>query len=183
MIWIPLVLIVLAVFYVVGTYNAFIALRNSGKNAWSDIDVQLKRRHDLVPNLVETVKGYAGHEKTVLEDVTKARAQAVNSGSPQESAEAENMLSGALKTLFAVTENYPQLKADQNFLQLQAQLSEIEDQIQAARQYYNSTVMALNTKLEMFPSNIIGSWFKIERMVFFEITENSERDAPQVKFT
>ncbi|MDO8682729.1 MAG: LemA family protein [Armatimonadota bacterium] len=180
---IPIAAIGLIVIWVVATYNGFVTLRNRANNAWADIDVQLKRRHDLVPNLVETVKGYAGHEKGVLENVTKFRSMAMQAQSAEERAESENMLTAALKTLFAVAENYPQLKADQNFRDLQAQLAELEDQIQMARRYYNAIVRDLNTKREMFPSNIIANMFGFTQMEYFQIENEEEREPVQVKFT
>jgi LemA protein len=179
---IPVAVIVILVMYVIGTYNGFIALRNRANNAWADIDVQLKRRHDLVPNLVETVKGYAGHEKSVLEDVTKFRSMAMQAQSTGDRAESENMLTQALKSLFAVSEAYPELKADQNFRELQTQLSELEDQIQMARRYYNAVVRDLNTKREMFPSSIIANMAAIQQMPYFEI-QDEDRENVQVKFT
>ena len=179
---IPVAIVAVAVLWVIATYNGFISLRNRANNAWADIDVQLKRRHDLVPNLVETVKGYAGHEKSVLEDVTKFRSMAMQAQSTGDKAESENMLSQALKSLFAVAEAYPELKADQNFRELQTQLSELEDQIQMARRYYNAVVRDLNTKREMFPSNIIANMCGIQQMPYFEIKEE-ERENVQVKFT
>jgi LemA protein len=174
--------VVIIFLYVMTTYNLFVGLRNRAGNAWADIDVQLKRRHDLVPNLVETVKGYAAHEKGVLEDVTKFRSQAMQAQGQGDRVESENMLSQALKSLFAVAENYPQLKADQGFRDLQAQLAELEDQIQMARRYYNAVVRDLNTKCEMFPSNIIANSFGIQKMTYFEVQEE-ERAPVEVKFT
>ncbi|MDO8589620.1 MAG: LemA family protein [Armatimonadota bacterium] len=182
MIWILLGLIVLIAAYIVGTYNGFVSLRNRGGNAWADIDVQLKRRHDLVPNLVETVKGYAGHEKGVLENVTKFRSAAMQAQTPEQRAESENMLTQALKSLFAVAENYPQLKADQNFRELQSQLAELEDQIQMSRRYYNAVARDMNIKCESFPSNVIANWFHFQKLPYFEI-EEAEREPVQVKFT
>jgi LemA protein len=179
---IPVAVVAILVLYVIGTYNGFISLRNRATNAWADIDVQLKRRHDLVPNLVETVKGYAGHEKSVLENVTKFRSMAMQAQSTGDKAESENMLTQALKSLFAVAEAYPQLKADQNFRELQTQLSALEDQIQMARRYYNAVVRDLNTKREMFPSNIIANMFGIQQMQYFEI-QDEERENVEVKFT
>lgn len=162
-------------------YNGLVNLRNRVKNAWSQIDVQLKRRTDLIPNLVETVKGYATHEKSVFENVTKARSSLMNATGVQESAEANNQLTGALKSLFAVAENYPDLKASQNFRELQAQLTETEDKIAYSRQFYNDTVLRYNNKVQMFPSNILASLFKFNEAEFFEIAEG-ERTVPEVKF-
>jgi len=177
---IVLILIVVVV-AVIWLYNGLINLRNRVKNAWSQIDVQLKRRTDLIPNLVETVKGYASHEKGVFENVTKARSSLMNATGVQESAEANNQLTGALKSLFAVAENYPDLKASQNFRELQAQLTETEDKIAYSRQFYNDTVLRYNNKVQMFPSNILASLFKFNEAEFFEIAEG-ERAVPEVKF-
>jgi len=150
----------LVVLYFIGSYNAFIVLKTRIKEALSGIDVQLKRRADLIPNLVETVKGYAKHEKTVFENVTKARAALLKAESPQEKAEANNQLSSALKTMFAVAEAYPQLKANENFLDLQRQLEDTEDKIAYSRQFYNSNVLEYNTKVKVFPSNLIANMFR-----------------------
>lgn len=167
---------------VIVTYNSLVALKNQVKNAWSQIDVQLKRRHDLIPNLVETVKGYAAHESGTLENVIKARQQAVNiTDSVKNRAAAENVLSGALKSLFAVAENYPELKANENFLHLQEELTSTENKISFARQFYNDSVLEYNNKKEMFPSNIIANIFNFENREFFEI-DVAEKAAPQVKF-
>jgi len=177
-----LAIVVLILLYGVGIYNSLIKLRNMVKNAWADIDVQLKKRHDLIPNLVETVKGYAAHERTVLENVTKARSMAAQARGPEESAQAENMLTQALRQLFAVVENYPDLKANQNFLALQEELRNIENQIQEARRYYNAVVRDYNIKTESFPSNIIASMFNFRKEPFFEIEEAEEREVPRVQF-
>ncbi len=158
--------------YVIITYNRFIRLRTHSEEAWSDIDVQLKRRYNLIPNLVETVKGYAGHEKETLERVTAARTMAMGAtGSPSEQAVPENMLAGALKSLFAVSEAYPDLKANANFKQLADELSQIEDHIQKARRYYNGNVRLLNTQVDSFPSNLVAKAFTIERRDFFELDD------------
>ena len=162
-------------------YNGLIKLRNQVDEAWSDIKVQLKRRYDLIPNLVNTVKGYATHEKEVFESVTQARSQAMQAGTMHDQLEKENMLSGALKSLFAVSENYPELKANQNFLQLQADLTDTEDKIQASRRFYNGNVRDFNTKLQVFPTNLIGSALGFKAYEFFEI-EASEEKNPEVKF-
>jgi LemA protein len=159
-----------------------VTLRNRAKEAWADIDVQLKRRYDLIPNLVETVKGYAAHEKQLFEKVTQARASAMNAQGTGAKAEAENALSGTLKSLFAVAENYPDLKASQNFLALQNELTDTEDKIQAARRFYNGNVRDLNTKIEVFPANIIASMFKFTSMEFFGIDNEAEKEPAQVKF-
>ncbi len=162
-------------------YNNFVALTNRVKEAWSDIEVQLKRRYDLIPNLVETVKGYAAHEAGTLEKVTEMRTRAMNATAPHEKAEAENMLSGALKSLFAVSENYPNLKANENFVELQRELTDTENKIQAARRFYNGTVMDLNTGLQSFPGNVIGGFFKFEPKEFFELGENEAAAKEPVK--
>ena len=177
------VLVVLAaLFWVVMAYNGLVVLKNRVKNAWSQIDVQLKRRCDLIPNLVETVKGYAAHESATLENVVKARQQAINVGdNVKNRAEAENALSGTLKSLFAVAENYPDLKANQNFMQLQEELTSTENKISFARQFYNDAVMAYNNKKEMFPINIIAGVFNFENRDFFEIAE-AEKAVPKVSF-
>lgn len=176
-----LIIIILIAVYFVSIYNSLVNLRNRVKNAWSQIDVQLKRRTDLIPNLVETVKGYAKHEKTVFENVTKARSGLMNAQTVKENAEANNMLTDALKTLFAVAENYPDLKANQNFLELQSQLQETEDKIAYSRQFYNDTVLMYNNKVQMFPSNLVASQFHFEESDFFEMAE-TEREVPEVKF-
>lgn len=177
-----LILIILAVVVgIIFMYNNLVGLRNRVKNAWSQIDVQLNRRADLIPNLVETVKGYAKHEKTVFEDVTKARSGLMNAQTVQESADANNMLTGALKSLFAVAENYPELKANQNFRDLQSQLAETEDKIAYSRQFYNDTVLMYNNKIQMFPSNLIARQFNFTESEFFEV-EESARSVPKVQF-
>lgn len=177
------VLVVLAaLFWVVMVYNGLVVLKNRVKNAWAQIDVQLKRRCDLIPNLIETVKGYAAHESATLENVVKARQQAINVGdNVKNRAEAENALSGTLKSLFAVAENYPDLKANQNFMQLQEELTSTENKISFARQFYNDAVMAYNNKKEMFPTNIIAGVFNFENRDFFEIAE-AEKAVPKVSF-
>jgi len=174
--------LVVILFFVVATYNGLVKLRNRAKEAWADIDVQLKRRYNLIPNLVETVKGYAAHEKGVFIKVTEARTKAMGAKNIKEKGEAENMLSGALKTLFAVSENYPQLKAAENFLELQRELRDTEDKIQAARRFYNGNVRDLNIKVEVFPANIIASIFKFIQMDLFELEEPEKREPVQVKF-
>lgn len=176
------VAVVLVLLWLVGAFNGLVRLRNRTKEAWSDIDVQTKRRYDLIPNLIETVKGYAAHEAGVLEAVTAARAKAMSSQGDAK-AEAENQLSGTLKSLFALSENYPQLKANENFLQLQNELSDTENKIQAARRFYNGNVRDLNTKIETFPTNLIAGMFGFGQMEFFgkDLTE-AERQPVQVKF-
>ncbi|MDD5551816.1 MAG: LemA family protein [Candidatus Pacebacteria bacterium] len=176
------IIVFLLIAVIAGMYNSLVRLKNRAKEAWSDIDVQLKRRHDLIPNLVETVKGYASHEKELFEKVTEARANAINAKNPKEQGEAENMLSGTLKSLFAVAENYPDLKASQNFLELQRDLRDTEDKIQAARRFYNGNVRDLNIKIESFPANIIASIFRFKQMELFEIEEPGEKENPEVKF-
>ena len=169
------------VLWAVFAYNSLVAFKNRAKEAWSDIDVQLKRRYDLIPNLVETVKGYAAHERELFEKVTQARTQAMGAGSLKEKGEAENMLSSTLKSLFAVAENYPDLKASTNFLELQRELTDTEDKIQAARRFYNTNVRDLNIKIETFPANIIANLFKFKPMEFFG-TEEAAREPVKVKF-
>jgi LemA protein len=171
--------------WIVAVFNGLVRVRNRVQEAWADIDVQLKRRHDLVPNLVEIVKGYAAHEKSVFEDVTKARAQALgahNAGNKEDMASAENALSGTLKTLFAVAEDYPDLKANQNFLALQQELTDTEDKIQAARRFYNGMVMDLNTRIQTFPTNLIAALFKFAPEEFFQTADQAEREPVAVKF-
>ncbi len=184
--YIIIALVILAVVWTVMVYNKFIRLRNQAEEAWADIDVQLKRRYDLIPNLIETVKGYAGHEKDVLESVTNARAaamQAEQSGDPQQAAEAENMLSGTLKTLFALSESYPDLKANANFLELQRELSDTENKIQASRRFYNSNVRDMNIGVESFPGNIIAGMFGFGKMDLFDLEDNPEqKENVEVKF-
>ncbi|MFC1789835.1 LemA family protein [Patescibacteria group bacterium] len=171
------VILVLALWLAI-TYNGFITLRNRSQEAWADIDVQLKRRYDLIPNLVATVKGYATHEKELFEKVTEARTRAMGATGLKEKAAAENALSGTLKTLFAVSENYPQLKASENFLELQKELSDTENKIQAARRFYNGNVRDLNIKTESFPSNIVASMFRFKKMDFFELEEGAAAKEP-----
>jgi len=180
-------LIVLAVILVlggliVGVYNGLIQLKNKVDEGWADIETQLKRRYDLIPNMVETVKGYAKHESKTLEAVTQARNMAMNAKTPDERIQAENALSGTLKTLFAVAENYPDLKANQNFMDLQATLKEVEEKLQLSRRYYNATVRDFNTKLEVFPNNVIAGMFKFTRRSFFEIENPEERQNVKVSF-
>jgi LemA protein len=177
------ILIVAAVIFlwIVSVYNRLITLKNRVKEAWSDIDVQLKRRYNLIPNLVNTVKGYATHERELLEQVTKARTFAMQAGSMKDKLEAENALSSSLKSLFAVAENYPDLKASANFLELQRELTDTEDKIQASRRFYNTNVRDYNTKLETFPTNILAGLLKFEKRDFFEAAEG-EKALPEVKF-
>jgi len=179
--WI-IVIVVVIVLWLVVIFNGLVRLRNRAQEGYSDIDVQLKRRYDLIPNLVESVKGYAAHEKTVLEDVTNARAHAMQATGPAK-ADAENQLSQTLKSLFAVSENYPDLKANQNFLNLQNELTDTEDKIQAARRFYNGMVRDLNTKIQSFPSNLIAGMFGFKPMDFFgnDLTD-AEKQPIAVKF-
>lgn len=171
-------LFLLVVFAGVAIYNKLIRLRNTVKSSWSDIDVQLKKRYDLVPNLVETVKGYASHERTVFEKVTQARSMAMQATAPGEKAKAENMLRDTLKSLFAVAEAYPELKANANFMQLQSQLKELEDNIEYARRYYNAVVRDFNILIESFPSNVIASMFTFKQAEFFELEAPAEERKP-----
>ena len=173
------------VVFVVGLYNRLVTLRQRVREAWSDIDVQLKRRHDLIPNLVETVKGYAAHERGVFENVTKARAAAVSaqSGTPQERAVAENQLTAALRTVFAVAENYPQLQAVQEFKDLSENLTATEDKIAFARRFYNGNVRDYNTALQTVPTNIIAGMFSFTAEQYFELADAAEREVPKVSFS
>lgn len=183
--WIILGIIVLLGLIVAGTYNALITLRNRVDEAWSDITVQLKRRLDLIPNLVETVKGYASHEKSVFENVTKARADVLSAKGVKQTADSENQFEGALKSLFAVAEAYPDLKANQNFVELQQELVDTEDKIQASRRFYNGGVRDLNTKIQSFPTNIIAGIFSFKSREFFELGEAEQAAAEKpvdVKF-
>ncbi len=184
-IWVLVVVAVLAVLWVIAVYNRFIRMVQRTKEAWADIDVQLKRRYDLIPNLVETVKGYAKHERETFENVTAARARAMDAGGVEEKGRAENMLTGALKTLFAVAEAYPDLKANQNFLELQRELSDTENKIQAARRFYNTNVRDLNTAIESFPGNFIANQFRFEPREYFELgeAEQAAREPVAVKFS
>ncbi len=163
-------------------YNSLVSKRNRIEEAWSDIEVQMKRRFDLIPNVVETVKGYAAHEKSVLENVTKARTQAMGAHTPQEHAQAENMLAGTLKTLFAVAENYPDLKANVNFLDLQRELADTENKIQSSRRFYNGNVRDYNTLLQSFPTNMIGGMFRFMKREFFDLEEEQAREPVKVRF-
>jgi LemA protein len=179
--WIFLGILVVIAFVLIGMYNGLVQLRVRADNAWSDIDVQLKRRHDLIPNLVETVKGYATHEKSTFEDIAKFRSMAMQATSPGDKAVAENQLTGALKSLFAVAENYPELKASDNFTQLQSSLGQTEDTIQNSRRYYNAVVRDLNTKIQSFPTNLLAGMFGFSQRQFFE-TADADREPVAVKF-
>ena len=178
---IVILIILVIVVFVIKSYNDLVNGRNRVKNAWSQIDVQLKRRNDLIPNIVETVKGYAGHEKSTFEEVTKARSSIANATTVEEVAQADNQLTGALKSLFAVAEAYPELKANQNFIELQQELSDTEDKISYSRQFYNDTVLKYNNLCEQFPSNIIAGLFGFKQSEFFEAHE-SDRAVPNVQF-
>ncbi len=176
-----LVVVVLVVLFVVGIYNALVRLKNQVKNAWSQIDVQLKRRHDLIPNLIETAKGYMKHERETLENITKARSAAMGAGGVGDKSKAEGALSGAMSKFFLVVENYPDLKANQNFLSLQEELTSTENKISFARQSYNDMVLFFNNKIQMFPSNIIAGMFNFNTEEYFEI-EEKEKEVPKVSF-
>lgn len=180
--WIIIFVILIFIIYPIFIYNSLIRLRNRVKEAASDIEVQLKRRYDLIPNLIETIKGYATHEKQVFENVTTARAQAMSAQGLKEKAKAEDALSNTLKTLFAVAENYPDLKANANFLDLQRELADTENKIQAARRFYNSNVLALNNKIEVFPSNIIAKLFGFKKEEFFDLSEEAAKQPVKVQF-
>ncbi len=181
-----IIVIVLIVLFIVGTvihmYNNLVGLRNRVKNSYAQIDVQLKRRNDLIPNLVETVKGYASHEKGVLEEVTTARANVMNASTVKETSEADNQLTGALKSLFAVAENYPDLKANQTFMQLNEELVSTENKVSFARQFYNDSVMQYNNKKETFPNNIVAGMFNFEAFELFELDSPEEAKAVKVSF-
>jgi LemA protein len=176
-------ILVLIVIFLIGMYNGLVRLKVQCDNAWADIDVQLKRRYDLIPNLVETVKGYAAHEKDTLEGVINARNRAMTATTPADKAQAENILTGALKSLFALAEAYPQLRAIESFTSLQNSLSQIEDTVQNARRYYNAVVRDLNTKIEQFPTNIFANMLGFKERQFFEVAATAEREAPKVSFS
>ncbi|HOW97044.1 MAG TPA: LemA family protein [Kiritimatiellia bacterium] len=180
--WIVIGVIVLVVLAYIGMYNSLVSLRNQVKNAWSQIDVQLKRRHDLIPNLIETVKGYVKHERDTLENITKARTNAMQASGAAAAGKAEGELSGAISKLMLVVENYPELKANQNFLALQEELSSTENKVGFSRQFYNDAVLRFNTKVETFPSNIVANMFGFKQAEFFEIQVATEREAPKVQF-
>jgi len=183
-IYILLAIIAVLLGWLIAAYNGFIRLINRTKEAWADIDVQLKRRYDLIPNLVETVKGYATHEREAFENVTKARSAAMGASSVGDHGKAENMLTGALKSLFAIAEAYPDLKANQNFLELQRELSDTENKIQSARRFYNGNVRDLNTAVQSFPGNIVAGWFSFKSAEFFELAEDeaAAKDPVKVSF-
>jgi LemA protein len=180
--WIPLAVVAVLVLGVILIYNGLVRLRVQCDNAWADIDVQLKRRHDLIPNVVETVEGYAGHERETLDMVVAARSRAMSAQGLAAKAGAEGMLTQALKSLFALAEAYPQLRAVESFTQLQTTLTQIEEAIQNARRYYNAVIRDLNTKIAQFPSNLIASMFAFKPREFFELTAAAEREVPQVRF-
>jgi LemA protein len=175
-------LIIVAAMFVIGAYNSLVRLRNQVKNSWSQIDVQLKRRHDLIPNLVETAKGYMKHERETLENITEARSKAMGADSVKEASKAESELSGAVSKFFVVVENYPDLKANQNFLSLQEELTSTENKIAFARQSYNDQVLFFNNKIQMFPSNVIAGMFNFNEADYFEVETQAERDVPKVDF-
>ena len=183
-IYIVLGIIAVIVLWAIFSFNGFVSRINRTKEAWADIDVQLKRRYDLIPNLVAAVKGYAAHESAAFQNVTEARSRAMQAGTPNEKAQAENALTGTLKSLFAVAEAYPDLKANQNFLQLQQELGDTEDKIQAARRFYNGNVQDLNTAVQSFPSNVIAGMFGFKLMDLFQLTdsESAAREPVQVSF-
>ncbi|UCG75879.1 MAG: LemA family protein [Gemmatimonadota bacterium] len=180
--WIVLLILIVLIVALVGIYNGLVKLRVRVDNSWADIDVQLKRRYDLIPNLVETVKGYASHERDTLEAVVEARNQAMGAQGPEAKAEAENVLTGALRQLFALAEAYPQLRAVESFTELQGTLSEIEDAIQNARRYYNAVVRDYNTKIQTVPSNLVAGMFGFQARQFFGLEDEREREAPKVDF-
>lgn len=176
------IIIAVVTLWIVYIYNRLITLVNRCEEAWADIDVQLKRRHNLIPNLVQTAKAYASHEKEVLNSVTEARSKAISAENVKGQKQAENQLTGALKSLFAVSENYPQLQASENFLELQKELRDTEDKIQAARRFYNNNVKDLNIRIEKFPSNVIASLFGFEQKELFEVESLSEKKTPELQF-
>ena len=180
---VPLVIIVIIVVAFIGIYNSLVRLRNQVRNAWSQIDVQLKRRHDLIPNLVETAKGYMQHERQTLENITEARSRAMKAEGVGQRSQAEGQLSGALSRFLVVVENYPDLKANQNFLSLQEELTSTENRIGFARQSYNDQVLFYNNKIQMFPSNIVAGMFSFTTEEFFEIEDQGEREVPKVDFS
>lgn len=181
-IWIIGIALAIGVIWIIAAYNGLIRLKNHVEEAWSDIDVQLKRRYDLIPNLVETVKGYATHEREAFENVTKARSAAMGATTPEAKGQAENMLSGALKSIFALAEAYPDLKANQNFAKLQDELSDTENKIQAARRFYNGNVRDFNTRIQQFPTNIFAGWLGFTNREFFAVENENEKQPVAVKF-
>ena len=181
-VWIITGVLALVVIILIWIFNSLVTRRNRVEEAWADIEVQLKRRYDLIPNLVETVKGYAAHERELLEKVTQARSQAMQASTPEAKGKAENMLSDTLKSLFAIAENYPALKASKNFAKLQDELSDTENKIQASRRFYNGNVRDFNTKIELFPDNVVAGLFNFKKREFFEIENEGERENVKVKF-
>lgn len=181
-VWIIVIVVIILLIIIVSVFNRLVNLKNRTDEAWSDIDVQLKRRHDLIPNLVETVKGYAKHEKGLFEEVTKARSEAISSRGMADKAKAENQITEALKSVFAVAENYPDLKANENFVELQREVRNTEDKIQAARRFYNGNVRDLNIAIESFPSNIVASMYHYTKRELFELGDIEERKNVEVKF-
>ena len=179
--WILIGIVIVIAFWLIAVYNGLIRLKNRTDEAWSDIDVQLKRRYDLIPNLISTVKGYAQHEKNLFEKVTQARTAAMGAQGPVDKSQAENMLSGTLKSLFAVAENYPDLKANENFLELQRELSDTENKIQASRRFYNGNVRDFNIKIEVFPNNLVAGMLNFTKRDFFEI-EGEEKEPVKAEF-
>jgi LemA protein len=182
LLWLFIIVPVLIIVWLLGIYNSLVRSKIRTDEAWSDIDVQLKRRYNLIPNLMETVKGYAAHEKDVFEKVTNARAAAINARGLKEQGQAENMLSGALKSLFAVAEAYPDLKANQNFLELQRELTDTEDKIQAARRFYNGVVRDFNTAVQVFPNSLVAGMFNFKSREFFELGSDAEKEPVKVSF-
>ncbi|MFA7244009.1 MAG: LemA family protein [Patescibacteria group bacterium] len=182
-VWIIIIIVAIILIALIAGYNKLVTLKVRSEEAWSDIDVQLKRRYDLIPNLVETVKGYEKHEKEVFENVTKARADALKAGNLTEKGKAENQISEALKSIFAIAENYPQLKANENFGKLQDELTDTEDKIQAARRFYNGNVRELNIAIQSFPSNIIASMFGFKSKELFEVENEAEKQPAKVNFS
>jgi len=180
---IVLVLVGIAIVALIGIYNALVRLRNQVKNAWSQIDVQLKRRYDLIPNLVETAKGYMKHERETLEGITQARSRAMGAEGVGEKAKAESALGGAISRFMLVVENYPDLKANQNFMAVQEELTSTENKISFSRQAYNDQVLFFNNKIQMFPSNMVAGMFRFETQEFFELEDQVEREAPKVDFS
>ena len=180
-----IIIIILAIVILsfIGIYNSLVRLRNQVKNAWSQIDVQLKRRHDLIPNLIETAKGYMKHEQDTLKGITEARSQAMKANTVQEKADAESALNGAMSQFYVVVENYPDLKANQNFLALQEELTTTENKIAFSRQNYNDQVLFFNNKIQMFPSNIVAGMFSFKEETFFELENAAEREVPKVSFS
>ncbi len=178
-----LIIIVVAVLLTISMYNSLIRLRNQVKNAWSQIDVQLKRRHDLIPNLIETVKGYMTHERETLQNITNARSQAMNATGVKERAQAEGELSGAMSKFFLVVENYPDLKANQNFLSLQEELTSTENKISFSRQNYNDQVLFYNNKIQSFPANMMAGVFNFKDEAFFQVEDKADREVPKVSFS